>query len=645
MITVSNVSVFFSGEPLFSGLSLIINKRDRIGLVGRNGAGKSTLLKLITRELSPDEGLVLNPSSASIGYLPQEMQINSDISVVEEVNKAFEEVNALESHIRDLNKELLSRTDYETESYIKLAQKLTEANERFYLLGGKSRAADAEKVLLGLGFDRYEFNKPVNTLSGGWKMRIELAKLLLRRPDLILLDEPTNHLDILSIQWLEDYLKNYPGGVIIVSHDRAFLDNATNRTVEVIMGRIYDYKCSYTEYVAQREQTMSSQIAAFGNQQKEIKDIEAFIERFRYKATKAKQVQSRIKKLEKIERITPDEADNSAMVFSFPPAPRAGKVIYSAENLNKSFGEKHVLKSISVNVLRNDFVAFVGKNGMGKTTLSRIIMGELSHDNGNSELGHNVKIGYFAQNQAQMLDGEKTVFETIDDIATGDMRPRVRSLLGNFLFSGETIDKKVKVLSGGEKARLALAKMLLEPVNLLILDEPTNHLDMRSKDILKNALLHYDGTLIIVSHDRDFLHGLTNKTIEFRNHKVFEHLGDVYDFLSTRNIESFSSLNTQSDVSSEKKQSSSDNKLAWEQRKERERLRRKIRSRIEKAEEEILSIEEQISELDDILQNPDPEKDMTSVYTQYQDLKSALQKVEEEWETYSLELEEFEEEE
>lgn len=640
MITVSNVSIYFSGEALFSGLSFIIDTRDRIGLVGRNGAGKSTLLKLITGEFTPDEGSVLNPSSASIGYLPQEMVIDSDVSVLEEVNKAFEEVNALEQQIEDLTTELGTREDYETDSYAKLAQRLTDANERFYLLGGKSRAADAEKVLLGLGFDRYEFTQPVNTLSGGWKMRIELAKLLLRRPDLILLDEPTNHLDILSIQWLENYLKNYHGAVILVSHDRAFLDNATNRTVEVTMGRLYDYKCSYSEYVKQREQTMASQVAAYENQQQEIKEIEDFIERFRYKATKAKQVQSRVKMLEKMDRVSVDDSDNTAMHFTFPPAPRAGKVIYSADQLHKSFDEKHVLDAIEVNILRNDFVAFVGKNGMGKTTLSRIIVGDLDHEAGKSELGHNVKIGYYAQNQAQMLDGDKTVFDTIDEIATGDMRPKVRSLLGNFLFSGETIEKKVKVLSGGEKARLALCKMLLEPVNLLVLDEPTNHLDMRSKDILKNALLHYDGTLIIVSHDRDFLQGLTNKIFEFRNHKVYEHLDDVYTFLESRAIESFNDWNNGMSRSAEKKNNVSDNKLAYEQRKERERARRKIRSKIEKAEERIMEIEEELGTLDVKLQNPDPNEDLTPVYTKYQHLKYELSEVEKDWEKYSIELEE-----
>ena len=642
MITVSNVSVYFSGEPLFSGLTFIVNDRDRIGLVGRNGAGKSTLLKLITGELIPEEGKVINPAGASIGYLPQEMVINSDVSVLEEVQKAFEEVNTLEKQVESLTSQLAHREDYESADYAKLAQDLTDCNERFFLLGGKSRSADAEKVLLGLGFDRYEFDKPVNTLSGGWKMRIELAKLLLRRPDVILLDEPTNHLDILSIQWLENYLKVYHGAVILVSHDRTFLDNATNRTVEVTMGRLYDYKCSYSEYVQQRSQVMAAQIAAFDNQQKEIKEIEAFIERFRYKATKAKQVQSRIKKLEKLETVTPDQNDKTAMHFAFPPAPRSGKVLFSAKNLSMSFGEKLVLQNIDIAILRNEFVAFVGKNGMGKTTLSRIIINELESSKGLVERGHNVKIGYYAQNQAQMLDENKTVFQTIDDVATGDMRPKVRSLLGNFLFSGETIEKKVKVLSGGEKARLALAKMLLEPVNLLVLDEPTNHLDMQSKDILKNALLHYDGTLILVSHDRDFLQGLTTRIIEFRDHKVYEHLDDVYTFLENRSLQSFEQLNKMSKQSTYGEgRTDSGNKADYLARKEKERQRRKIRSAIEKSESEIQSVEQELSQLDAELSNPDPAKDLSDQYSKYATLQDKLEAVMTLWEKQNIELEEL----
>ncbi|PID95292.1 MAG: glycosyl transferase family 2 [Bacteroidetes bacterium] len=641
MITVSNVSVAFSGEDLFSGLSFIINPRDRIGLVGRNGAGKSTLLRLITGDLSPEEGEVLNPSSATIGYLPQEMTVDSDASVLEEVHRAFDEVNRLEDQIRELTATLGSREDYASEAYAKLAQRLTDCNERFYLLGGANRGADAERVLLGLGFDRYEFDKPVNTLSGGWKMRVALAKLLLRKPDLMLLDEPTNHLDILSIQWLEDYLKRYHGAVILVSHDRAFLDAATNRTIEVIMGRLYDYKCAYTEFVQQREQTMASQVAAYENQQQEIKEIEAFIERFRYKATKAKQVQSRVKKLAKIERVKLDVADHSALHFAFPPAPRSGKVVYAAKGLCKSFGEKKVLTHTEVTILRNDFVAFVGKNGTGKTTLSRIIVGDLSPEEGESVLGHNVKIGYFAQNQAQMLDGEKTVFETIDEVATGDMRPKVRSLLGNFLFSGEAIEKRVKVLSGGEKARLALAKMLLEPVNLLVLDEPTNHLDMRSKDILKHALLRYDGTLIVVSHDRDFLQGLTHKIVEFRHHEVSEYPGEVSDFLKSRAITSFNDWDKgASRTLAGKSEAISDNKAAYEQRKAAERVKRKLRSRIEKAEQRIVDIEEELASLDEKLQHPDPSEDLQPIYTRYKTLQDALHLAEEEWENLGIALEE-----
>ena len=641
MITVSNISVWFSGEALFTGLSFIINPRDRIGLVGKNGAGKSTLLKLITRAMHPDEGEVLNPGSASMGYLPQEMVAGSFVSVLEEVNKAFEEVNQIALQIDKLNRVLAERDDYESVQYIRLTQQLTDYNERYYLLGGKTCMADAEKVLLGLGFDREEFSRPVSTLSGGWRMRVELAKLLLRKPDLILLDEPTNHLDILSIQWLENYLKAYHGAVILVSHDRAFLDNATNRTIELTMGRLYDYKCPYSEYVLQREQVMSSQVAAFDNQQKEIKEIEDFIERFRYKATKAKQVQSRIKKLERIERISPDQPDKSRIHFSFPDAPRAGQMVYSATGLSKSFGSKQVLRNIDLHILRNDFVAFVGKNGMGKTTLSRIIVGELEWEQGTSMLGHNVKIGYYAQNQAQMLNGEKTVFETIDEVATGEMRSRVRALLGSFLFSGETIDKKVKVLSGGEKARLALAKMLLEPVNLLVLDEPTNHLDMQSKDILKNALLHYNGTLILVSHDRDFLQGLTNKLFEFRDHKVFEHLGDVYSFLASREIDTFSQWESPIGGSDDTRPGKMENKMVYEQKKQRERERRKLLSRISQTEEAVSRVEDEIQKITTLLASPDPEKDHTDVFHHYQELQHTMQSLETTWEQLNLELESF----
>lgn len=631
MITVSNVSVFFSGEALFSKLSFFINPKDRIGLVGKNGAGKSTLLKLLIGELSPESGQILNPSKATIGYLPQEMIVESDLSVIDEVNNAFSEANEVEKQIERITTEISERTDYESDEYGSLVDELSEYNDRFLVLGGDTRTAEIEKVLLGLGFDRYEFDKSVSTLSGGWKMRIELAKLLLRHPDLILLDEPTNHLDILSIQWLESFLSSYSGSVILVSHDRAFLDSVTNRTIEITLGRIFDYKCSYSEYVTQREHNMSAQLAAFDNQQKEIQDIERFIERFRYSATKAKQVQSRIKQLDKLERVSVDGSDKSQIHFSFPPAPRAGKVIFQASELTKKFGDKLVLDKIDISVLRNDFVAFVGKNGMGKTTLSRIIINELGHEGGVKELGHNVKIGYYAQNQAQMLDGEKTAFQTIDDVAVGDMRTRVRGILGKFLFSGEAIEKKVKVLSGGEKARLALAKMLLEPVNLLVLDEPTNHLDMQSKDILKSALLHYDGTLILVSHDRDFLQGLTNKVFEFRDHKVFEHIGDVYSFLENRKIQQLSELE-KSNKEGGKQKARSDNKKEYEQRKLVEKERRKVRSKIENSEANIEMMESELEDIKTKLSNPKPEDDNSELYLKFNEVQKRLEQEMEEWE-------------
>lgn len=637
MITVSNVSVYFSGEALFSKLAFFINPKDRIGLVGKNGAGKSTLLKLLIGELSPESGQILNPSKASIGYLPQEMIVESELSVIDEVNNAFSEANEVEEQIERITTEISERTDYESDEYSNLVEKLNEYNDRFLVLGGDTRTAEIEKVLLGLGFDRYEFDKSVNTLSGGWKMRVELAKLLLRHPDLILLDEPTNHLDILSIQWLETFLSSYSGSVMIVSHDRAFLDTVTNRTIEITLGRIFDYKCSYTEYVSQREHNMSAQLAAYDHQQREIQEIEKFVERFRYKATKAKQVQSRIKRLDKMDRISVDESDKSQIHFAFPPAPRAGKVIFQATELSKKFGDKLVLDKIDISVLRNDFVAFVGKNGMGKTTLSRIIIDELEHDGGVKELGHNVKIGYYAQNQAQMLDGEKTAFQTIDDVAVGDMRPRVRGILGSFLFSGEAIEKKVKVLSGGEKARLALAKMLLEPVNLLVLDEPTNHLDMQSKDILKSALLRYDGTLILVSHDRDFLQGLTNKVFEFRDHKVFEHIGDVYSFLEDRKIQQLTELE-KGNKDGTKQKSLTDNKKVYEQRKLVEKERRKIRSKIETTETNIEKLELELEEIKTLLSNPKPDDDNSELYIKYNEVQKMLERDMEDWERLQNDL-------
>ena len=495
------------------------------------------------------------------------MDTLSKETVLNEALRAFSEANQLEKSIRNITAEISSRTDFHSEKYLVLVQKLTEANERYMMIGGHTKLADTEKVLLGLGFERSDFDRKMNEFSGGWQMRVELAKILLRQPDLILLDEPTNHLDIESIQWLEEFLQTFPGSLVLVSHDRAFLDNVTKRTVEISMGKIFDYKVSYSEYVEQREERQGQQMAAFNNQQKQIESIEKFIERFRYKATKSRQVQSRIKMLDKMDKVEIDETDNSAIHFRFPPAPHSGKIIIEAQEAGKQYGTRQVLEHVSFTVVKNDRIAFVGRNGEGKTTLARMIIGQLEHS-GMLKQGFNVNLGYYAQNQADLLDPEKTVFETIDYVAVGDMRPKVRNILGSFLFSGDAIDKKVKVLSGGEKSRLALAMLLLSPVNLLVLDEPTNHLDMRSKDILKMALLQYNGTLIVVSHDRDFLQGLTTRVFEFKNKGIRQHIGDIYDFLESRKMQSLKQLELNAKKKDTKAgEAKSSGKESWEKKK------------------------------------------------------------------------------
>ena len=643
MIAVNNLSIHFSGEYLFDSITFLINDRDRIGLVGKNGAGKSTLLKIISGHLEPESGTIACPSGNTIGYLPQEMIIHTPRNVLDEALLAFSEVLDLEKLIVKITTQLAEREDYHTDSYLKLIEHLNDANERHHMLGGETKEADTEKILLGLGFDRKDFKRKVSEFSGGWQMRIELAKILLRRPDVILLDEPTNHLDIESIQWLEDFLKNYFGSIMVVSHDRAFLDNVTNRTIEITLGKIYDFKCSYSEYVEQRATIRESQMASYVNQQKEIAEMERFIERFRYKATKAKQAQSRIKLLDKMDRVEVDGMDGSHIHFRFPPAPHSGKISMEAINLSKSYGEKVILTDLNFAIEKGEFIAFVGRNGEGKSTLARIIVGDLDHE-GIAQLGYNVKIGYYAQNQAMMLDPEKTVFETIDDVATGDMRTRVRNLLGQFLFGGDTIDKKVKVLSGGEKSRLALAKLLLEPVNLLVLDEPTNHLDMQSKDILKSALLQYDGTLIVVSHDRDFLQGLTDKVWEFKNHMIKEHEGDVYNFLETRKLESLKQLEVKSVTSKQSEDATSLGKLDYERRKLIEKEARKQRSLIEKQESLILKLEQKIADIDAILSNPEGHSQKVNsgeLFKEYEDLKVDLEKAMQCWETMHSELDQI----
>jgi ATP-binding cassette subfamily F protein 3 len=644
MISVNNLSIHFTGTDLFSNVSFLVNDRDRIGLTGKNGSGKTTLLNIIAGELRPQEGEIIIPTDTSIGYLPQEINTKSDETVYNEALKAFSETLRLEKQIQNLTDEIARRTDYESKEYAKLIHNLTEANDRFNIIGGQTMQADIERVLTGLGFKKTDFQRPVKEFSSGWQMRVELAKILLRKPEVILLDEPTNHLDIESIQWLEEFLINYYGAVMLVSHDRAFLDNVTKRTIEIAGGKIYDYKAGYSEYVKMREERLEQQTASYNNQQKQIREIERFVERFRYKSTKAKQVQSRIKMLDKMEEIELDDIDKSSIHFRFPPAPHSGKVVLEAINLGKKYGDLTVLKEVNFAILKGDKLAFVGRNGEGKSTLAKIIVKELDFT-GTLKYGHNIRIGYFAQNQGDYLDPDKTVFETIDDIATGDIRKRVRAILGSFLFSGETIEKKVKVLSGGEKSRLSLAKLLLTPSNLLILDEPTNHLDMQSKDILKNALLQFDGTLIIVSHDRDFLQGLTDKLFEFRDNHIKEHLGGIYEFLETRKLQTLKQLEKQMQSKDYRPESKSQNKLNYEKKRQLERDIRKINSEISKSERKIEELETEIEQSHKILSDPTSyfdNPDYDKITKDYEKLKRNLEAEMNRWEELHLKLEETE---
>jgi len=646
MYSVSDLAVHYSGDYLFRNVSFIINKKDRVGLVGHNGSGKTTLLRILAGSQSPESGEVVIPSTARIGFLPQEMELRSDKTIYDETIAAFDEILALKTNIDQLSSEIAEREDYETQSYQKLIHRLSDANEKFQLLGGQSMDADVEKVLAGLGFKRSDFNRPVAEFSYGWQMRIEIAKILLRKPDLILLDEPTNHLDIESIQWLEDFLSNYFGAVILVSHDRAFLDNLCNRTIEISDERIFDYKSAYTEYVRLREERLEQQLATYNNQQKQIRQIERFIERFRYKNTKARQVQSKIKMLDKFDTVEIEGFDNAAIHFKFPPAPRSGKVVVECRGLGKSYGNNQVLKNLDLSIIKGDRVAFVGKNGEGKTTLSKVFIGLLEYE-GELKFGHNVKLAYYAQDQAEMLDGNKTVFETIDDEATGDMRSQVRNLLGGFLFSGEDIDKKVRVLSGGEKSRLSLARLLLEPSNFMILDEPTNHLDMRSKDILKSALLQYEGTLVIVSHDRDFLQGLSNKVFEFRNKGVKEYLGDIYDFLYFKKLSNLRELEQKKGHGPHKGKEISRNKELYERSKQLERSIRKLNTQISKCEKRVEELETDLSDMDKVLMDPAQHKEALSnpeVFKKYNSIKISLEKEMERWEELSVELESLKQE-
>lgn len=603
MISIQNLSIHFTGQDLFTDINFLIREKDRIGLVGKNGAGKTTLIRIITGLEQPSSGNVVMSDDVTIGYLPQEKNIYSSKTVLDETMTAFEEYHVIERKLQQLQDELSQRSDYESDSYQKLCEKMSSLNERLSLIGGHSIEGEAEQILVGLGFEHADMSRAMSEFSNGWQMRVELAKILLRKPQLLLLDEPTNHLDIESIQWLEGYLKNYYGAIFMVSHDRAFLDHITIRTIEISGGKIYDYKCAYSEFVERREERIDLQKAAFDNQQREIKEIEAFIERFRYKATKAKQVQSRVKQLERMDMVEIDDRDRSVMHFKFPPAPHSGKVTLELCHVSKSYGEKNILNDINLLIPRGEKIAFVGRNGEGKSTLAKIITGVLDYT-GEVKLGHEVKIGYYAQNQQDMLDPEKTVFETLDDVATGDMRVKVKSLLGAFLFSGETIDKKVKVLSGGEKARLSLAKMLLFPTNLLVLDEPTNHLDMLSKDILKSALLQFDGTLIVVSHDRDFLQGLTTKVYEFKKPHIKEHIGDIYDFLEEKRLKELDELNRKQKTHQQAAPVVSQNKIDYEAKKKDEREKRRVEKEVKKLEEQIDAMEKELSALDEIMADP-----------------------------------------
>ena len=645
MISIDNLKVEFGVKPLFDNVSFVINDKDRIALVGKNGAGKSTMLKIICGLQKPTSGNVAIPNDTTIGYLPQVMNLQDNTTVREEVKKAFADISKMKERVDKLNEELAQRTDYESDSYMELVQKFTTEHERYMMMGADNYEAEMERTLTGLGFERTDFDRPTSEFSGGWRMRIELAKILLRRPDVLLLDEPTNHLDIESIQWLERFLQQSAKAVVLVSHDRAFINNVTNRTLEITCGRVTDYKVKYDEYVKLRAERREQQLRAYENQQKEIADIKDFIERFRYKPTKAVQVQSRIKQLEKIVPIEIDEVDNSALHLKFPPCLRSGDYPIICEDVEKSYGSHTVFSNVTLTIKRGEKVAFVGKNGEGKSTLVKCIMNEIPFG-GTMKVGHNIQIGYFAQNQAQMLDGELTVFETIDNVARGDIRLKINDILGAFMFGGEASEKKVKVLSGGERSRLAMIRLLLEPVNLLILDEPTNHLDMPSKDVLKEAIKAFDGTAIVVSHDREFLDGLVSKVYEFGGGKVTEHLGGIYDYLQAHNAatidERLSSLSqtsgNKSVSSNEPQQEPSAGKLSYAEHKEQQKKIRKAERAVAESEEKISKMEARIKELDTLLCNPDHASDMVLI-TEYTDIKKAIEEEEERWEKLSEELE------
>ena len=651
MISLDNLTVSYGGWTLFDNISFLINPKDRIGLVGKNGAGKTTLLRIITGEQQPTSGAVTINGECTIGYLPQTMRVADTTTLVEETAKAFDEVLRLEAEIESLTREIAERTDYESPEYEQLLHRLNDAQDHYHILGGETRDADIEKTLLGLGFKRSDFGRATSEFSGGWRMRIELAKLLLRRPSIFLLDEPTNHLDIESIQWLEEYLKNYNGAVLLISHDRAFLDNVTNRTVELSLGKITDYKVPYSKYVVLRAERRAQQLAAYENQQRMIEKTEEFIEKFRYKPTKSNQVQSRIKQLERLERLEVEEEDLATLNIKFPPAPRSGQIVAEINEAGMSFGSKHVFSGANFTIEKGDRIAFVGRNGEGKTTLARMLVGQLTPTEGSIRIGANVNIGYYAQNQDDLMDGEFTVYDTLDRVAVGDIRTRLRDILGAFLFRGEDIDKKVKVLSGGERARLAMARMMLEPRNLLVLDEPTNHMDMRSKDILKNAILKYDGTVVVVSHDREFLDGMVDKVYEFRDGGVKEYLGGIYYFLEKRKLESLQDIERRDPspksaaakgpakgaAPDEAAKAVPSGKASYEQRKEQEKLLRKLRRNVETIEAGLAEIEKQIAAYDAKFAAATEYNEAD--YRDYNDLKARYDHQMHEWEKASYELE------
>lgn len=632
MISINNLTVAFGGFTLLNDINFHINDNDKIGLVGKNGAGKSTLLKIILGLNTPTEGKVVRPAGLKIGYLPQQMEHAKDKSVIDETLTAFSELFDMQKKIEEISEQLAQRTDYQSKEYERLIISLNEYNDRVSLIENEPVESQAERVLVGLGFKREEFSRPTSTFSQGWNMRIELAKILLRKPDMLLLDEPTNHLDIESIEWFEDYLKNFNGAIVLISHDRKFLDNITNRTVEIMLGRIYDYKVPYSRYKILRKERIEQQRAAYENQQRMIDKTEEFIERFRYKATKSNQVQSRIKQLEKLERIEVDLEDTAAMTVKFPPAPRSGQVVFKAKEAIVGYGSKVIISGVNITIERGEKIAFVGRNGEGKTTMMRVITRELFPIDGEASLGYNVDLGYYAQNQEDILDKNDTVYDTLDKIAVGDIRTRLRDILAAFLFKGEDIDKKVAVLSGGERARLAMAKLMLKPHNLLALDEPTNHMDLLSKDILKQALLKYDGTLVIVSHDRDFLDGLVNKVYEFRDGTVKEHLGGISDFLERKRLATLSELERkETPAAAVEEKPKSRPSVNYAEQKEQAREVKRRRARVERCEDEISRLEEKLGAVEKSLAEKSDSQGLTELLNEYEELKGLLDKKMDEW--------------